>query len=149
MDGGDHAERDAEEDREQDAAGGEDQGVGQNFGDLGEDRPTRPERVAEVPADDVPQVREVLHDQRLVEPELLVKRGDALRRGELPEDQDGRIAGDDPQQEEEDGEDREGGDGNADDSPEKIERHRRCWASRAAAGVRAIPPVTLPQMTSR
>jgi hypothetical protein len=96
------AERNADQHREQDRADDELQRRGQALLDIEQDRLRGSPRHAEIAGQDALQVVRVLRDERLVEPELATDLGDALDRRVGPGEDVGRIAGKQPDEEEDD-----------------------------------------------
>ena len=136
--GGDHARRNADDEREQDRAGGELDGRGEQRGELAHHRLLRDHRLAEVPVQHAADIDAVLDEHGPVEPVFLEQRrmpggiDAALARHGLD-----RIARHDPDQEE--GEQRHADEGRDDeaDSAQQEAQHlgigRRWTAARALA----------------
>ena len=79
--GGEHAERDAEDDGQAQAREGEREGVGRLLANLLEDKTIRANRSAEIAAQEVAKEACVLDRGRIVEPELHPQLGNSLGRG--------------------------------------------------------------------
>ena len=92
VDGGDHAERDADRDRDEHAGERQLERGGHALQEVGENGPTRRGALAEVGAEHPGEIAPVLHRHRPIEPHLALHLLDVLGRRERPRLDERRVA---------------------------------------------------------